>query len=84
MPQLMTSVRIAVSDRDVLQEMMARLGGSQGAIVHRALRLLRREMLFAGMDEGFDALRRDQTAWQEELEERNAWDETLGDVPRDG
>ena len=33
----------------------------------------------AGLNEDFAALRRDETAWEDELRERRAWDATLSD-----
>ena len=40
---------------------------------------LRRQSFLKGLAEDFAALRSDPAAWQDELEERETWDATLGD-----
>ena len=75
-----TTVRVAVSDRDLAQELATQMGRSQMDIVHEALELYRRQQLLADMNQGFADLRRDADAWSEEMVERDVWDLTLGDA----
>lgn len=75
-----TTIRVAITDRDLAQELATRSGRSQMEIVHEALELYRRHQLLADMNKGFAELRRDADAWKEEMVERDVWDVTLGDA----
>jgi hypothetical protein len=75
-----TTIRVAITDRDLAQELATRAGRSQMEIVHEALELYRRHQLLVDMNRGFAELRRDADAWNEEMVERDAWDVTLGDA----
>jgi hypothetical protein len=75
-----TTIRVAVSDRDLAQELATKAGRSQMEIVHDALELYRRQQLLADMNRDFAAMRRDGDAWSEETAERDVWDVTLGDA----
>ena len=75
-----TTIRVAVSDRDLAQELATGSGRSQMEIVHEALELYRRHRFLAEMNRGFADLRRDAGAWREEMMERDVWDVTLGDA----
>jgi len=75
-----TTIRVAITDRDLAQELATRSGRSQMDIVHEALELYRRHELLADMNKGFAELRRDADAWSEEMAEREVWDITLGDA----
>lgn len=75
-----TTIRVALSDRDLAQELATQLDRSQMEIVHEALELYRRQQLLADMNRDFAAMRRDDDAWSEEVVERDVWDLTLGDA----
>jgi hypothetical protein len=75
-----TTIRVAVSDRDLAQELATQMGRSQMEVVHEALELFRRQQLRADMNQSFAELRRDSAAWDEEMVERDVWDVTLGDA----
>jgi hypothetical protein len=75
-----TTIRVAITDRDLAQELATRAGRSQMEIVHDALELYRRQQLLADMNRDFAAMRRDGDAWSEEMAERDVWDVTLGDA----
>ena len=75
-----TTIRVAVSDRDLAQELATRSARSQMEIVHEALELYRRHRLLVEMNRGFADLHRDADAWSEEMMERDVWDVTLGDA----
>jgi hypothetical protein len=75
-----TTIRVAIVDRDLAQELAERANSSQMEVVHEALELYRRHRLLAEMNQGFADLRRDTEAWSEEMVERDVWDVTLGDA----
>jgi hypothetical protein len=75
-----TTIRVAVSDRDLAQELATRMACSQMEIVHEALELYQRQQLLAEMNRNFAAMRRDGDAWSEEMADRDVWDITLGDA----
>ncbi|HMI57029.1 MAG TPA: hypothetical protein VK511_03190 [Gemmatimonadaceae bacterium] len=75
-----TTIRVAVTDRDLAQELATQMGRSQMEIVHEALELYRRQQLLADMNRDYAAMRRDDDAWREETSERDVWDVTLGDA----
>jgi predicted transcriptional regulator len=74
-----STVRIRKETRDTLREIASRTGRSMPDILHQAVEKLRRQEFLRGLSEDFAALRDDSEAWQEELDERAAWDGTLGD-----
>lgn len=73
--------RIKISDRScqILQELAERSGEAIETILDRAIENYRRQRFLEEANQAFAALRNDPEAWQEELEERLAWDITLGD-----
>jgi hypothetical protein len=75
-----TTIRVAIADRDLAQELATQLGRSQMEIVHEALELYRRQQLLADMNRDYAAMRRDGDAGSEEMAERDVWDVTLGDA----
>lgn len=75
-----TTIRVAITDRDLAQELATQMGRSQMEIVHEALELYRRHQLLADMNRDFAAMRRNDDAWSEEMVERDVWDLTLGDA----
>jgi hypothetical protein len=48
-------------------------------LIEQAVEQYRRRLFLEGLNEDFKALREDPQAWQEELEERALWDNTLLD-----
>ena len=75
-----TTIRVALTDRDLAQELATGSGRSQMEIVHEALDLYRRHQLLVEMNRGFADLRRDAGVWSEEMMERDGGDGTLGDA----
>jgi hypothetical protein len=75
-----TTIRVAIADRDLAQELATEAGRSQMEIVHEALELYRRQQLLAAMNRDYAEMRRDGDAWSEEMAERDVWDVTLGDA----
>ena len=73
------TVRIRQDTHRTLREIASRTGRSLPDILEEAVETLRRQSFLEGLAADFAALRKDSEAWHDELEERAAWDGTLGD-----
>ena len=74
-----TTVRISSSALRCLQQLAKATGRSQTSLVEEAVEELRRKKIFEEANRAFAALKADPKAWADELEERKAWEATLGD-----
>lgn len=74
-----TTVRVSERIREALRQMAAQRGVSMREILEEAVEARRRQQFFEQLTAGYEALRTDPEAWQEELEERSEWDVTLAD-----
>lgn len=74
-----TMMRVRTDIHARLQQLAQDEGISMQALLDRALEEYRRARLFARAHEAYAALRADPIAWQQELEERAAWEATLAD-----
>lgn len=74
-----TTVRISSTAQRTLQELSKATGRSQTSLLEEAVEELRRKRIFEEANRAFTALKADPRAWAEELEERKAWETTLGD-----
>ena len=74
-----STVRVKEETRAVLKELAQHSGQTIPEVVERAVDDLRRRRFLEGLAEDFERLRADPVAWEEELEERKAWDCTLQD-----
>lgn len=75
----MTSVRVDETTRDTLRQLAAESGEPMRAVLERAIECYRRQRFFDQVSAAYAALRADTEAWEEELEERRAWDGALVD-----
>jgi hypothetical protein len=67
-------IRISTETYDQIENIQSVLGSaSKQDIVRQAIDNLNRELLLVQTDLAFRKLKKDQNAWQEELEEREAW-----------
>ncbi len=73
------TVRISSTTQRMLRELAANTGESMQSLLDKAIEAYRRERFLDQANTAFAALRRDPKKWKAELEERNAWDATLGD-----
>ena len=73
------TVRVSDAALDVLKTLAHADGVSLQVELDRAVESYRRQRLLAEANEAFARLRTDDTAWQEELEERQAWDACVAD-----
>lgn len=74
-----TATRISRDTHETLSRIAAETGKTHQEVIELALRNYERELFLDRVNAGFEALRQDAEAWQEELAERAAWDVTLSD-----
>ncbi|HOS92246.1 MAG TPA: toxin-antitoxin system protein [Armatimonadota bacterium] len=74
-----TTVRLAESARQVLRELADQSGDSMSTVLEKAIECYRRQRFLEDANAGFTALRANPEEWRDELEERQAWEATLGD-----
>lgn len=75
----MATTRILDADHKLLQDLAQQTGKQHQEIVHEALDMYSRERLLDEINAAFGRLRADRTAWADEIAEREAWDDTVGD-----
>ena len=73
------TVRIKKDTHRSLRELATHSGRTLPEVLEEAVETLRRQSFLEGLAGDFEALRNDPEAWQDELEERAAWDGTLRD-----
>ncbi len=74
-----TQVRLSRATHQTLRDLSVEIGESMQTILEQAVEQYRRRRFLEGLNDDFKALKEDQLAWQEELEERALWDKTLLD-----
>jgi predicted kinase len=72
-------MRVREDIRALLLQLAEEEGMNMQELLSRALEDYRRARLFERADAAYAALQADPAAWQQELEERRAWDVTLMD-----
>ena len=77
MPSL--TVRISPKTHKSLKELSELTGEPMPAVLDKAIEAYRRRQFLEGLASDFARLRQDPKAWQQELDERAAWDATLSD-----
>ena len=74
-----TTVRISERSRSVLRRLSEQKKISMVEALDEVTAYWERQHFFQTLNESFAALKADPDAWQEELEERRLWDQTLTD-----
>lgn len=74
-----TQIRISSTTHEMLRHLSVEVGESMQTIVEKAVEQYQRRRFLEGLNQDFKALKEDPQAWQEEMEERAAWDKTLLD-----
>lgn len=74
-----TTIRVTSQARDTLRQLAQITGKPQQDVVDEAVEAYRRQVLLDKANAAYAALRSDVTAWEAELQERQAWDATVGD-----
>lgn len=72
-------VRIRDRDHDLLKQLSDATGESMTDVLAKAIEEYRRKHYLTGLAEDFAALRVRDADWENELEERDTWDEAIGD-----
>ncbi len=72
-------VRISPRAHELLHQMAEEEQQSMQSVIDRALEGYRREKFLRAANADFAALRCDPGAWNEELRERDLWEQTLAD-----
>ena len=75
----MAQLRIADETREVLRELARLEGATMQSVLDRALAEYQKKRFFDTLDAGFQALKNDGKAWNEEQQERQIWENTLSD-----
>ena len=74
-----TTVRVSSQVQRTLKQLSKATRRSQTALLEEAVEEFRRKKIFEEANRAYAALKADPKAWAEELEERKAWEVTLGD-----
>lgn len=77
MPSL--NVRISSNSYQILKTLSKGEGQSMQSVMDQAIEDLRRRKLLEATNSAFSALKANKTAWQEESDERDIWENTLLD-----
>ena len=73
------NVRISATSHELLRQIAEEEGESMHAILDKAIERYRRERFLRSANEDYQALKHSPQAWDQELQERAPWDQTLAD-----
>ena len=73
------NIRINKKTHSQLSELAKANSISMQSMLERAVEAYRRQKFLVALNEDFAALRRNQKEWQDEIEERKLWEQTLSD-----
>lgn len=73
------NVRISSSSYQILKNLSRNKGETMQSVIDQAIEDLRRRKMLEATNSAFSALRADNTAWREEIHERELWENTLSD-----
>jgi len=74
-----TTVRVSNETRQAVRSLATRRQVSQGELIAEAVESLRRQDLLKQANAAYATARAEEDGWQEEQDERKAWDTTLAD-----
>ena len=74
-----TTIRIKREHRDILKEIAENSETSMQEVLERAIEEYRKVQFFQQLNQAYERLQSDEEAWQEELDERALWNNTLQD-----
>ena len=77
------NVRISSSSYHILKTLSQNKGQSMQSVIDQAIEDLRRRKMLEATNLAFSELRADNAAWQEEIDERGIWENTLSDGVED-
>lgn len=73
------TIRVPEPTREILRDLSRQSGEPISDLVAKAVERLRREYFLEATNRAFANLREDPGAWQEELDERDEWEQTISD-----
>lgn len=73
------NVRISSSSYHILKTLSQNKGQSMQSVMDQAIEDLRRRKMLEATNLAFSKLKADKSAWREEIEERELWENTLSD-----
>ncbi len=73
------NVRISSSSYQILKSLSQTKGQSMQSVIDQAIEDLRRRKMLEATNLAFSELRNDKTAWRDEIDEREIWENTLSD-----
>ena len=74
-----TTVRINQASLKILRQLAEQADESMQVVLEKALEMYRRQLFLQKTNDAYAALKENKEAWQQEIEERMLWDNTLGD-----
>lgn len=74
-----TTIRISTSSHEILKEESMASGRSMQAVLEDAIEHYRRQRFVQGVNAAYARVREDELAWGEIVEERKAWEGSVGD-----
>ena len=74
-----STVRIPENTHRKLRDLAAATGQPMSAVLSKAVEAYRRQLFFDIVDAQLAELQKDDAAWQDYLQDRDAWDVTLAD-----
>jgi len=74
-----TTVRVDIETYEGLKKLASELNQPMQNIIQEALKDYKRKVILSKTAEAFAALKENNKLWQEEIEERQLWENTLGD-----
>ena len=72
-------VRIDSADKAILDQLSEKTGESMPRLLHRAVTFLKKEIFFQQMNGAYRDMRKNQSDWDAEMEERALFDKSVGD-----
>ena len=75
----MTSIQISEKSLEIVRNISERNGLQMSDVLDKAVETYRREVFLDDTNRAFETLKKDSDSWQEELEERALWEDTLSD-----
>ncbi len=79
----MTSVQISEKSLEIVRNISERNGLQISDVLDKAVEIYRREVFLDDTNRAFETLKEKSVSWQEELEERALWEDTLSDGVND-
>lgn len=74
-----TTIRVSKKTHDQVRALAQQTGETMQEVISRAIEQYQEQLFWRQVNEAYARLRQNPTAWQEELEERRLWDNTLMD-----